>query len=104
MRGHGGAAMAAPCNGHYRGLQKIAKTSMTGVIGMSHDDLIEHFDFQKLTRSNQVTSDFDVRLGRSLITAYAAYGISGVIPHPVLCRMVRHSLNFSGREQLSDTA
>ena len=57
------------------------------MVGISNDDVIENFDFEKLARSNEVTGDFDVGLGWSRLAAYAACGISGVIPHPVLCRM-----------------
>ena len=37
--------------------------------GIAHDDVVENFDFQKLTRSDEVTGDFDVGLGRSCFTA-----------------------------------
>jgi len=30
------------------------------MVGMSNDDVIKHFDFEKLTSSNEVTGDFDV--------------------------------------------
>ena len=36
--------------------------------GMSHDNVIENFDFQKLTGSNEIPSDFDVCLRWSRIT------------------------------------
>jgi hypothetical protein len=72
---------------HYPGLQKIAKTAETGVGWVSNDDVIENFDFKKLARSNEVTGDFDVGLGWSRLTTYAVSGISGVMPHLVLCRM-----------------
>jgi hypothetical protein len=49
--------------------------------------MVENFDFKKLTSSDEVTGDLDVGLGWSRLSAYAATGISGVIPHPVLCRM-----------------
>ena len=39
------------------------------MIWVSENDAIENFDFQKLTRSNEITGDFDVRLGWSRITA-----------------------------------
>ena len=48
---------------------KIAKTSKTAVAGIAYDNVIENFDFEKLTRSNEVTSDFDVGLGRCCFTA-----------------------------------
>ena len=47
----------------------IAKTSKTGVAGMAHDNVVENFDFQKLTRSNEVASDLDVRFGRRGVAA-----------------------------------
>jgi hypothetical protein len=36
---------------------------------MAHDNVVENFDFQKLTRSDEIPGDFDVRLGWSWITA-----------------------------------
>jgi hypothetical protein len=36
---------------------------------MSLDDMIENFDFQKLTCSDEITGDFYVCLGWSRITA-----------------------------------
>jgi len=47
------------------------------VIGISHDDVVENVDFEKLACSDEITGDFDVRLRWSRITAYAACGISG---------------------------
>jgi len=32
---------------------------------VSENDVIENFDFQKLTRSNEITGNFDVHLGWS---------------------------------------
>jgi hypothetical protein len=64
--------------------------------------VVEDFDFEKLSGSNEVASNFNVRFRRSWFATYADSGISGVIPHPVLCRMacdlpwfswVRHSLD-----------
>ena len=49
--------------------EKIAKAAKTGVVWVSNDDVIENFDFEKLTRSNEVTGDFDVGLGWSRLTA-----------------------------------
>jgi hypothetical protein len=71
---------------HYLKPGKIAKTSKTAVAGIAYDNVIENFDFEKLARSNEVTGDFDVGLGWSRLPAYTAFGISGVIPHPDLCR------------------
>ncbi len=47
----------------------MAKISKTGVAGMAHDNVVENFDFQKLASANEITSDFDVCLGWSRITA-----------------------------------
>ena len=57
------------------------------MIWISNYDVVENFDFEKLTGSNEVTGDFYIGFRRTRIPAYAAYGISGVIPHLVLCRM-----------------
>ena len=54
---------------HYPALRKITKSSKTGVVGMSHYDVIENFDFQKLTRSDEIAGNFNVCLGWSRITA-----------------------------------
>ena len=58
-----------PITRHYQMLQKITKTSKTAVAGMAHDNVVENFDFQKLTRSNEVASDLDVRFGRRGVAA-----------------------------------
>ena len=34
------------------------------------------------------TCEAKIGFGRGRVSAYAAYGITGVIPYPVLCRMV----------------
>ena len=38
------------------------------MIGIADDNVVENLDFKKLPSSNEVTSDFDVRLGWSRIT------------------------------------
>ena len=44
-------------------LQKIAQSAKTAVSGISHDDMIENFDLEKLPRSNEVPGDPDVGFG-----------------------------------------
>ena len=61
--------MASNYGSRNRLAKKIAKTAKTGVVWVSNDDVIENFDFEKLARSNEVTSDFDVGLGWSRLTA-----------------------------------
>ena len=39
------------------------------MVRIPDDDVIEHFDLEKLARSNEVTGDFDVRFGRCWLTA-----------------------------------
>ena len=34
------------------------------MVGIANDDVVEDFDFQKLTGSDEVASDFDVGLRR----------------------------------------
>ncbi len=58
---------------------------------MADHDMVQNFEFEQLSRADDVASDPDVRLGRGVLAAYAAYGISGVMPHLVLCRMARES-------------
>ena len=41
--------------------------------GISKEEVIEHFDFEKLTSSDEVTSDLDVGLGRSRLTVWDDY-------------------------------
>ena len=36
-------------------------TAKTGVVGITNDDVMENFDIENLPRSNEVTSDSDVR-------------------------------------------
>jgi hypothetical protein len=57
------------------------------MIRVPDNHMVEHFDFEKLPRAHKVAGDFDVRVRRLRLTTYAANGITGVIPHPVLCRM-----------------
>ncbi|MHB1309727.1 MAG: hypothetical protein ACYC23_21875 [Limisphaerales bacterium] len=84
--------------------KEIAKTAKTGVVWVSNHDVVENFDFEKLARSNEVTGDFNVGLGWSRLAAYAECGISGVMPHPVLCRIVRDLHWFSRRNHWLDAA
>ena len=46
-----------------------AKTAKTGMSWVSNHDVVENFDFEKLTGSNEVTGDFDVRFRWGWITA-----------------------------------
>jgi len=39
------------------------------LVGISNDDVVEDFDFEKLAGSDEIAGDFDVRLGRSWFTA-----------------------------------
>ena len=64
--------------------------------GISHDDVVENVDFEKLACSDEVTGDFDIGLGWCRFSAYAACGISGVIPDAVLCRIAGSVHDCSG--------
>src|SRR5580658_7788072 len=81
---------------------EITKLAKTGVVSGSDDNMVKDFDFQKLTGADEITGHFDVGFTRRRVTTYAAYGISGVMPHPVLCRMANDSARFSGPQQLLD--
>jgi hypothetical protein len=70
----------------------------------ANDDVVEHVNLQELSGANQIARHFDVRLAWRRVAAYAVSGISGVIPHPVLCRNAYHSPDFSGREKLCNAA
>ncbi len=61
--------MASNCGSRKRLAVEITQTAKTGVVWVTNDDVIENFDFEKLSRSNEVTGDFDVRLGWSRLTA-----------------------------------
>src|SRR5438445_11426392 len=68
----GGSSMILknrPITRHYQMLQKMAKRAQGCMAGISHDDVVENFDFQKLTGSNEVASDLDVRFGRRGVAA-----------------------------------
>ncbi len=71
---------------------------------MSEDYMVKHFDLEELAGSDQITSDADISVARLGITRYSAYGITGVIPHPVLCRMTLRSPCIHRREAILDTA
>ena len=57
--------MASNCGSRNRLAVKIAKTAETGVVWVSNDDVVENFNFEKLTGSDEVAGDFDVRFRRS---------------------------------------
>ena len=48
---------------------KISQAAKAAVIGSPDDDVIENFNFQKLTGSDEVAGDFDVCLGWSRVAA-----------------------------------
>ncbi len=53
------------------------------MIWVSNDDVVEDFDFEKLTGSNEVSGNFDVRFRWSWITARVRMlcGASIYVPH-----------------------
>lgn len=48
---------------------EITKTAKAAVVGISNDDVVKDFDFEKLASSNEITSDFDVGFGRIGLSA-----------------------------------
>ena len=48
---------------------KIAQTPQAQVVGVADYDVVENFDFEKLTGSNEIAGNFDVRFRWSGITA-----------------------------------
>ena len=66
--------MASFSGGRERLAIKEPETTKTAMVGISNDDVIEDFDFEKLTGSDEIASNFDVRLGRSGITAGMVVG------------------------------
>src|SRR6266480_3997700 len=68
----GGSSMILknrPITRHYQTLQKITQRAQRCVARTAHDNVVENFYFQQLAGPNEITRDFDVRLGRSRITA-----------------------------------
>jgi len=74
------------------------------MFAMPHDDVVKNFDLEELSGADEIASDADVRLGRIWLAAYAACGISGVMPHRVLCRTPAGSPRFSFLGTLFDAA
>jgi len=66
--------------------------------------MVEQFQFQKLTSTDEVASHFDVGFAGRAFPRYAANGITGVIPHPVLCRMAHDLSDLDLVEPLSYAA
>ena len=58
-----------PIARHYPALQKIIKLAQRTVPRLSNDDMIEHFDFEKLPGADQVARDFDVSFARRGVAA-----------------------------------
>jgi hypothetical protein len=58
-----------PITRHYQMLQKITKRSERRVVWVSHNDVIEDFDFDKLAGSDEIAGNLDVRLGRRRFAA-----------------------------------
>ena len=52
------------CESRYRLGEKIPQTAKTGMIWVSNDYVVENFDFEKLTGSNEVAGNFDIRFRR----------------------------------------
>jgi len=48
---------------------KIAKLAQAHVVGSTHDNVVEHFDFHKLSGADQVACHFNVSLRRGCLTA-----------------------------------
>ena len=57
------------CQRRLQSIIEVAKTSKTDMVGITNHDVIENFDFEKLTRSNEITGDFDVGLRWSRLPA-----------------------------------
>ncbi len=64
-----------------------AEISLPAVNQMSDDHVIKHLDLENPGSFAEPPSQAEIRFARARVSGYAAYGISGVIPHPVLCRM-----------------
>ena len=58
-----------PITRHYQMLQKITKRAQGCMAGIAHDDVVENFDLEKLAGSDEITGNFNVRLGWCRIAA-----------------------------------
>jgi hypothetical protein len=74
---------------------EIAKFSQGAVVLVADDHMVDQLNLQQLTGTNEIPRHFDVGFRGRGFAAYAAYGITGVIPHPVLCRMASRFAHFA---------
>ena len=70
--------------------------------GIAHDDVVENFDFEKLSGSNEVASDFDVRRGWCRITALERYGNTDEIASFVAFLASSEASYITGASLLAD--
>ncbi len=68
---------------------------------LTDDHVIKHLNLENPGSFVKPASQTKIGFARARVSAYAAYGISGVIPHPVLCRM---ATGFSKSGQRPDAA
>ncbi len=69
--------------------------------GRADNDVIDQLQLEDSARFKNPAGEPQIRFRRGGISAYAVCGITGVIPHPVLCRM---ATGFSKSGQRPDAA
>ena len=58
------------------------------ILGLAaQDDMIQHLNLEELAGADEIPCHTDIGFRGRGISAYAVCGISGVIPHPILCRI-----------------
>jgi hypothetical protein len=60
------------------------------------DDVIDQLELEDSAGLENSPGEAQIGLRSGRISGYAACGITGVIPYPVLCRMLRRSVWFFG--------
>jgi hypothetical protein len=75
-----------------------------GGIGATDDNVIEDFERENATGFDKLAGDSDVFGTGGGVSGYAGCGITGVIPHPVLCRMDCRVPASAGSGQHPDAA
>jgi len=78
-----------------------AKISLPIIYWVTDDYVVQHLDLENPGCFAESTSEAKIGFAWAGVSGYAACGITGVIPHPVLCRMVT---GFSKSGQRPDAA
>jgi len=66
--------------------------------------MVDEPDLQQARSFVEAPGDDLVSTTRARVASYAAIGITGVMPHSVLCRRAVYSPEFAWGERISDAA